>query len=47
LNMTLNPAGSLARTTQFTVTLTGGATAIRDLTGTPFVTTSWSFTTGR
>jgi hypothetical protein len=42
----LNPNASLAVNVQFPVTLTGGATAIRDTTGNPLATTTWSFTTG-
>jgi hypothetical protein len=48
----LNPTLNLANDTRYTVTLTGGATGIRDATtGTPLVATgaqplSWSFTTG-
>ncbi len=41
----LNPTGRQPGNTEFTITLTGGATAIRDLTNTPLVTTSWSFRT--
>jgi hypothetical protein len=44
--VTINPNNSLARTTQFRVTLTGGATAIRSATGgVPLATHSWTFTT--
>lgn len=43
---TLNPNAALATDTRYTVTLTGGAAAIRDAAGNPLVTTSWSFTTG-
>jgi hypothetical protein len=42
---TLNPTANLLANTQYTVTLTGGATAIRDLAGNTLVTTSWSFST--
>ena len=42
----LNPNVNLAADTRYTVTLTGGAAAIRDLAGAPLVTTSWSFLTG-
>jgi hypothetical protein len=42
----LNPTASLANDTKYTVTLTGGATAIRDTAGNPLTTLSWSFTTG-
>ncbi len=41
----LNPNAALARNTNYTVTLTGGATAIRDLTNIPLATVSWNFTT--
>ena len=44
---TLNPNTTLASRTKFTVTLTGGAAAIRDAAGNPLTTTTWSFTTGR
>jgi methionine-rich copper-binding protein CopC len=44
--MTLNPSATLAANTRYTVALTGGATAIRDAAGNPFVTTNWSVTTG-
>ncbi|MFL6135626.1 MAG: Ig-like domain-containing protein, partial [Nocardioidaceae bacterium] len=48
--VTLNPSNSLARNTKYTVTLTGGATAIRSaaaggVASQPLTTTSWSFTT--
>jgi subtilisin family serine protease len=43
---TLDPSASLANDAKYTVTLTGGAAAIRDAAGTPLVTTSWTFTTG-
>jgi hypothetical protein len=43
---TLDPTATLPGDARFTVTLTGGATAIRDLAGNPLVTTSWSFLTG-
>jgi hypothetical protein len=42
---TLNPGANLAAGTRYTATLTGGATAIRDLANNPLATTSWSFTT--
>ncbi|NKX49466.1 Ig-like domain-containing protein, partial [Arthrobacter deserti] len=42
----LNPKSSLAANTKYTVTLTGGSTAIRGGAGNPFKTGSWSFTTG-
>ena len=41
----INPTNDLAPATTYTVTLTGGPTAIRSQAGVPFVTTSWSFTT--
>jgi Ca2+-binding RTX toxin-like protein len=42
----LNPNANLAHGTQYTMTLTGGATDIRSVTGNvPLVTTSWTFTT--
>ncbi len=42
---TLNPNANLARNTVYTVTLTGGATAIRDTQGAGLATTTWSFRT--
>jgi len=42
---TLTPTSPLANNTQYTATLTGGATAIRDLAGNPLATTTWSFRT--
>lgn len=42
----LNPSGTLAATTNFTVTITGGSTAARDLAGNPVSTSIWRFTTG-
>jgi hypothetical protein len=42
----LNPTPNLSVNTGYTVTLTGGASAIRTTAGTPLVTTTWSFTTG-
>ena len=42
----LNPSVTLAAKMRYTVTLTGGATAIRDAAGNPLTTTAWSFTTG-
>jgi hypothetical protein len=44
--LTLNPNSTLAARTVYTVTLTGGTAAIRDLAGNPLATTRWSFTTG-
>ena len=43
--VTLNPNANLARNTVYTVTLTGGATAIRDTQGAPLATTTWTFRT--
>ena len=42
----LNPGATLASNTRYTVTLTGGTSAARDLAGNPAATTIWSFTTG-
>ena len=42
---TLDPAADLAPNTQYTATLTGGATGVRDLSGTALATTTWAFTT--
>lgn len=42
---TLTPTSPLANNTQYTATLTGGATAIRDLAGNPLATTTWNFRT--
>ncbi|MGN6440556.1 MAG: S8 family serine peptidase [Arthrobacter sp.] len=42
----LDPQAALAAKTRYTVTLTGGATGIRDLAGNPLVSRSWQFTTG-
>jgi hypothetical protein len=44
--VTLNPSATLAASTKYTVTLTGGTTAIRDAAGNPLTTKTWSFTTG-
>ncbi|WP_264353863.1 beta strand repeat-containing protein [Pseudarthrobacter sp. MM222] len=43
---TLNPTANLVADTRYTVTLTGGATAIRDAANNALAATSWSFTTG-
>ena len=43
---TIDPVLMLQPRTRYVVTLTGGPTAIRDLTGTPLTTTSWRFKTG-
>ena len=42
----LNPSATLPARTEFTVTLTGGTSAIRDLAGNSLRTTAWRFTTG-
>ena len=42
---TLDPKADLAAGTQYTATLTGGATGIKSLTGTPLATATWNFTT--
>jgi len=42
----LDPSAQLAANTTYTVTVTGGPSAIRDLAGNPLVTTKWTFTTG-
>ena len=44
---TLTPSAPLAANTQYTATLTGGASAIKGATGTPLATVSWTFTTAR
>ncbi|WP_223257141.1 peroxidase family protein [Arthrobacter globiformis] len=44
--LTINPSGTLLANTQYRVTVTGGTSAVRDLAGNPFVTRSWTFTTG-
>jgi hypothetical protein len=41
----LDPSASLARGGRYTVTLTGGASAIRDRAGNPLTMTRWTFTT--
>ena len=43
---TLNPSVTLAADTKYSVSLTGGATGIRDGAENPLVSTGWSFTTG-
>jgi subtilisin family serine protease len=43
---TLDPSANLPADGKFAVTLTGGATAIRDTAGTPLAATSWTFVTG-
>ena len=44
--LTINPSSTLSATTKYTVTITGGSAAVRDLAGNPLPTKSWSFTTG-
>jgi Ca2+-binding RTX toxin-like protein len=41
----LNPDANLAPATKYTVVLTGGTDAIRDLAGNPLPSTTWTFTT--
>jgi hypothetical protein len=43
--VTLNPSATLAARTKYTIKVTGGATAVRDLGGNPLASSSWSFTT--
>ncbi|MCU1517373.1 MAG: serine protease, partial [Pseudarthrobacter sp.] len=42
----LDPKLALAAKSKYTVTVTGGATAVRDLAGNPLATKTWQFTTG-
>ena len=42
---TLKPSANLAVNTLYTATLTGGASAIRDVANNPLATVSWTFTT--
>lgn len=42
----LNPRDTLTANTRYTVTVTGGPAAIRDVAGNPMTTRSWAFTTG-
>lgn len=42
----LDPQQALAAKTKYTVTVTGGGTAIRDLAGNQLATRTWQFTTG-
>lgn len=42
----LNPSATLAARTSYTVTVTGGTAAIRDLAGNNLTSYSWTFTTG-
>ncbi|CAN5791317.1 hypothetical protein BH24ACT15_BH24ACT15_30920 [soil metagenome] len=41
----LDPGVTLAASTKYTVTITGGASGVRDLAGNPLKTVSWTFTT--
>ena len=43
---TLNPAADLTPGGQYKATLTGGASAIRDMAGNALATTTWTFTVG-
>ena len=43
---TLDPKADLSADTRYTVTLTGGASAIRDVAGNPLLNVSFTFTTG-
>jgi len=42
---TLTPSAPLAMGTQYTVTLTGGSSSIKDMAGNAMSSVSWSFTT--
>lgn len=42
---TMKPAQTLAARTTYRITVTGGPSAVRDVAGNPFTTTSWTFTT--
>jgi hypothetical protein len=42
----LDPQQALAAKTKYTVTVTGGGTAVRDLAGNQLATRTWQFTTG-
>jgi subtilisin family serine protease len=42
----LNPSLTLSAWSKYTVSVTGGATAVRDLAGNPLKSASWTFTTG-
>jgi hypothetical protein len=42
----LNPSATLAARTSYTVTVTGGPAAVRDLAGNSLTTYNWTFTTG-
>ncbi|MFE4833427.1 S8 family serine peptidase [Arthrobacter sp. NPDC056691] len=42
----LNPSAALAARTAYTVSVTGGTAAVRDLAGNPLKSARWTFTTG-
>ncbi|MDJ0377454.1 peroxidase family protein [Cryobacterium sp. PH31-L1] len=44
--LTINPNATLLANTTYTVTITGGTGAVRDLAGNPVATRTWSYTTG-
>jgi len=44
---TLNPAARLAPDTRYRVTITGGASNVRDVAGNGLLSTAWRFTTRR
>ncbi|TFD62127.1 hypothetical protein E3T39_03760 [Cryobacterium suzukii] len=44
--LTINPNATLLANTTYTVNITGGTGAVRDLVGNPVVTRTWSYTTG-
>jgi len=43
---TLQPTAALSSGRQYRITITGGASAIRDLAGNPLASMAWNFTTG-
>lgn len=42
----VDPDATLPASTQFTVTITGGNTGVKDVAGNPLATVTWKFTTG-
>jgi methionine-rich copper-binding protein CopC len=44
--LTINPTANLTADTRYTVRLTGGAAAIRDIANNPLTSVSWTFLTG-
>ncbi|TFD47952.1 heme peroxidase [Cryobacterium sp. Hh11] len=44
--LTINPSVTLTSNVQYRVTIIGGTASVRDLIGNPFVTSTWTFTTG-